>query len=167
MSDNLEESIEKYCPSNCPILIPYMEVYRTDEMSYVDYESPMNKANSSSTSSSSNENTTTTTDGDAENSDGTSASSSSSSSKSKSSSSSKTTTNTKGQKLYTALATEIPKYFKSGVNVNTLVNRYRNCGGKLFCVYKITVKSKVWLKSGYKPEKVANIIYRKIKEVQG
>lgn len=44
---------DKYCPSGTPIIIPYFEVYRTDELNYKDYESPLNTYSSNNNSVSS------------------------------------------------------------------------------------------------------------------
>ena len=48
----LGESLNKYCPSDSPLTIAYMEIYRTDELYYKDYKSPLNDLSSSNTESS-------------------------------------------------------------------------------------------------------------------
>lgn len=66
-------SIEALVPSSSPITIPYMEVYRTNELEYVPYISPYNvgasSSDSDSDSSSSDSNTDTNTDSNSDNSD--------------------------------------------------------------------------------------------------
>jgi len=55
--------IEELVPSNAPITIPYMEVYRTNELEYIPYISPYNVgASSSSDDSSSDTGTDTSSD---------------------------------------------------------------------------------------------------------
>ena len=46
-------SIEELVPSSTPLTIPYLEIYRTNELEYIPYMSPYNVGVSSSDSSSS------------------------------------------------------------------------------------------------------------------
>ena len=77
-------SISQLVPSSAPITVPYLEVYRTNELEYVPYISPYNvgassssddssssstDSSSSSTDSSSDTNSDTSDTGDSSNSD--------------------------------------------------------------------------------------------------
>lgn len=61
--------IEELVPSNAPITIPYMEVYRTNELEYIPYMSPYNVGASSSSDDSSSSDTGTDTSSDSNSSD--------------------------------------------------------------------------------------------------
>ena len=81
-------SIEELVPSNAPLTVPYLEIYRTNELEYIPYISPYNVGTISSSDSGDSDDTastdTSSTDSNSENSDNNSQSSSSSSSSSSS-----------------------------------------------------------------------------------
>ena len=39
-------SMEEIVPSSVPLIIPYLEIYRTNELEYVEYQSPFLNQNS-------------------------------------------------------------------------------------------------------------------------
>lgn len=61
--------VEELVPSNAPITVPYMEVYRTNELEYIPYMSPYNVGASSSSDDSSSSDTGTDTSSDSSSSD--------------------------------------------------------------------------------------------------
>ena len=54
--------VEELAPPGAPITIPYLEVYRTNELEYIPYMSPYNVGVSSSSSDTSSSTTPTSTD---------------------------------------------------------------------------------------------------------
>lgn len=143
--------MEVLAPTSVPHNIPYLEVFRTDEVYYKDYESPfMSVGETSSTESttsseedgeqSSEENVTQTSSGDAHN-EGHSS-------------------KTKNAKLSNELRNVIKKYFKNTANVNTLVNRYMSARTSKTSIGSVTNRSSVHLKSNVSPSEVNGAIYK-------
>ena len=60
--------VEELVPSNAPITVPYMEVYRTNELEYIPYMSPYNVGASSSSDDSNSSSSDTGTDTSSDNS---------------------------------------------------------------------------------------------------
>lgn len=56
-------SIDELVPNSSPLTIPYLEIYRTNELEYVPYLSPYNVGVSSDTSSDSSSSSNTSTNG--------------------------------------------------------------------------------------------------------
>ena len=54
--------VEELAPPGAPITIPYLEVYRTNELEYIPYMSPYNVGVSSSSSDTSSSSSSTSTD---------------------------------------------------------------------------------------------------------
>ena len=103
-SDNISRphTEEELVPQSVPLTIPYFEVYRTNELEYVEYQSPfLNQSDSSS-------------GGDSEDGESTSEESES-------------TTETK-RKLWTTLANIVSKYFPHLKNKNTYIQKLRDAG---------------------------------------
>lgn len=158
----LGKSLDKYCPSNTPITIPYMEAYRTDELYYKDYESPLNSmssGNSNDTLDGSDANDVTGSTNSSSSGDLSGVPKTTSSNKNKSSNTGSQTSSALGSKLTKAVQT----YFKSNANHKTLVSRYKSAGKNLGKVSNVTKKSRKWLKQGYNDSTVSLAIYTVLK----
>lgn len=141
--DSLEKpySIDKLATSEVTHVIPYLEVYRTDEVLFRPYISPY-----------------LTTSNNVEETD----EESSSSSDEGSSDSSDIDLNPpqsilkKNEKLSNELKKIVKKYFRKEVNVTTMVARYMDCDANKESISTVTKHSSVWLKLETTPSTLNN-----------
>ena len=149
-------SIEELATSSVPHNIPYLEVYRTDELWYKEYHSPYGSDVSVTDSS-----TSTSSESDT-GSDGGDESSSSSSGGSASSSRGvvpKYSSKTKNGKLKDELKNIVKNNFKKEANHTSLVNRYMECKTNKLIIAGVTGWSSKWLKDGVNVKELNNSIY--------
>ena len=108
-----------------PINIPYLEVYRTDELYYKDYESPFSSTSEQVTDGINSGDDTETTDGT-----GTDTSSQTSSGGSKVNDKGKQSSSSgkvKTQNIKSEILRIVKIYYKSSANYNAITNRYMLC----------------------------------------
>ena len=143
-------SIEELATSSVPHTIPYLEVYRTNEVMYRPYKSPYLTEISTSDS------------GDSENSasdDSASTDESQSTQSSSSSNAPQYSTKSKNKRLSNELKIIVKNNFKKEANHKTLINRYMSCKTNKEAIGSVTNHSSVWLKSSVSPSSVNTAVY--------
>ena len=147
-------SIEELATSSVPHTIPYLEVYRTDELYYEEYESPFLSVSSSSDTSSDSESGTdeegSSSSGDGSSSGGTTGGNGNTP---------RYSSQTKNSRLRNELQSVVNKYYKKQANHTTLVNRYMNCKNNKIVIAGITAWSNKWLKSRNNVKQLNTSVY--------
>lgn len=147
-------SIEELATSSITHTIPYLEVYRTDELWYEEYESPFLGGSGDSTGTSSDESG-----------DGTGSSSGDSGSGGSNGGNNGNNTPTyssksKNGRLKSELKSLVNNYYKKGANHNTLITRYMDCKNNMVIIAGVTAWSNKWLKSGVNVKQLNTSVYK-------
>ncbi|MBP5422956.1 MAG: hypothetical protein J6Y78_11000 [Paludibacteraceae bacterium] len=157
--DSIEKpySIDKLATSEVTHVIPYLEVYRTDEVLFRPYISPY-LSTSNNTSDSGEDSDSSSEDSDSS-SDGSSTEESSNNTNTNSNTTPAHSSLKKNEKLSKELEKVVKKFFKKSVNVSTMVKRYMECDTNKWSILSITNHSKVWLINGLEPLVVTEAVY--------
>ena len=145
-------TIEELTAKGVPQTIPYLEVYRTDEVFYRPYTSPY----LAGVSTTGTDNTTDSSSEDTEESSGSSTNDNSTSNGIAPKYSSKN----KNTKLKSEIKTIVKNNFKEKANQDTLVKNYMNSKTTKEAIGSVTNHSSVWLKDEVSPSSVNDAIYR-------
>ena len=140
-------SMEEMATTSVPHNIPYLEIYRSDELYYQEYKSSFlsNEGNTTLETPSDEELSKEKTDEE------------------KTPTDPKYTTKDKNSKLNNELKGMIVSKFKNTANYDTLVSRYMDCNNDKKCIDAVTERSKKHLKDGVHVSDVGDPIL-KIKE---
>lgn len=148
---SMRDLLDKYCPSSTPVLVPYLEVYRTDELYYKDYVSELN--NMSSDDSDSELATSTDTSNSATGSDKGSGSGGggggvlgSPTTSRKTISKNEQQRRVKNKNHEEALRKAIKETYNNKANVNGLIRRYKSAGTNFKECNYIAMRYPHWLK---------------------
>ena len=144
-------SMEEMATTTVPHNIPYLELYRTDELYYEEYKSQFLSDSGNTTLDS----YTTSSDSDSSD-DSSSDSSTGTSSPTNPTHSSKN----KNPQLTNELKNIVKNHFKKEANYNTLVRRYRECKTNEKIIALVTYRSKKWLKDGTNTASLVSAILR-------
>ena len=145
-------SMEEMATTSVPHNIPYLEIYRSDELYYQEYKSSFlsNEGNTAlETPSAEEEAKDKSDDGKAK--------------EEKAPTDPKYTSKTKNTQLNNELKGMIVSKFKNTANYDTLVSRYMDCNNDKKCIDAVTNRSKKHLKDGVSVSDVGEPIL-KIKE---
>ena len=159
-------SIEVLAPSTVPHNIPYLEVYRTDEVFFKEYTSPFLSNSGNTTFEEPTESLGTDSLSEESQAGDVLARNVGNQVNNGSSKGETHSSKTKTQKLASELESVLRKHYKSGTNFKVLVQRYTNAKKNKLSIGAVTVRSANNLKKGTNVKTLTNSVLR-IKQKYG
>lgn len=157
--DNVKSlDMETLAPTSVPHNIPYLEVYRTDEVYFKEYQSPFLSNSGNTTLEPTTEEITTDANATAENSGKITASNVGDKMGAKGGGNNVKSSKTKNSKLSDEILSIVKKNYKSTANYKTLVNRYMSANATKNSISAVTKRSSIHLEASVNPSTVNSAI---------